>query len=191
MTTLFDPSNSSQAENLLTVAGDFRSDRNTTTLVFPDGRVLRIDTRLLDPSDIPAGAYQPSIAEVGGEGVLIPLIEEQLHVGKRTIETGKVLLQKSVENFETALNEPLAVRTYDVERMLKNEPVEAAPPVRQEGDRTIYSLVEERLILTKQLVLREEVHLVRRDTERIDTQVVTLKREHLVVEREDLTNRTT
>ncbi len=189
MTSPRDFTRTPSPENLLTVAGDFRLDRETTALQFSDGRILRIDTRLLEQLET-TSAFEALSTAAEPANLIIPIVEEQLEVGRRTVETGKIRLEKTVEEFQTALNEPLAVRTYDVERILKNEPVDAAPPVREEAGRTIYSLVEERLILTKQLVLREEVHLIRRDTQKIDTQVVTLKREHLVVEREDLTKRT-
>ena len=116
--------------------------------------------------------------------IVIPLVEEHLEVSRRTVVTGTVRLQKTVHEFETQLDEPLGVRTFDVERVILNEPVESAPPVRQEGDTTVYPLVEERLILTKQLVLKEELRVTRRDTERRDTQTVTLRREHITVEHE-------
>jgi stress response protein YsnF len=95
-----------------------------------------------------------------------------------------VRLQKTVENYDQALDEPLAVRTYDIERVIFNRPVDSAPPTRQEGDTTVYSLVEEQLVLTKQLVLKEELRVTQRDAERRDTQVVTLRRERFEVERQ-------
>lgn len=118
--------------------------------------------------------------------VLVPLVEERLSVARRVVETGKVRLRKIVQTYEEALDEPLAVRTFDIERVILNKPVDAPPAIRQEGETTIYSLVEEQMVLTKQLVLTEEVRVTRRDTERRDTQKITLTREHLSVEREIL-----
>ena len=174
------PPDSPSQQNILQVLGDFRADKEMTVLQLQDGRTLRIDTHLLDLelTNAPASSSRDS--------TVIPLVEEQLVVGRRTVETGKVRLQKTVQEYDETLNEPLAVRTYDIERVVLNQPVDAPPPVRQEGDVTIYPLVEEQLILTKQLIVREEVRVTRRDTVRTDTQVVTLKREHLVVEREAL-----
>ena len=117
----------------------------------------------------------------------IPLVEEQLTVGRKTVPTGRVLLQKTVQEYQEILDEPLAIRTFDVERVILNQLVDEAPPVRTEGDTTIYPLVEEQLILTKQLILREEVRVTKRDAERRDHQVVTLHREHLTVERQPIT----
>lgn len=119
-----------------------------------------------------------------GDTVTIPLIEEQLVLEKRVVETGKVRLHKTVQEFEQQLDEPLAVNTFDIERVILNQVVESAPDIRQEGDTTIYPLVEERLVLSRQLVLKEEVRVTRRLSERRDTQVVTLRRDHLTVERQ-------
>ena len=172
--------------NLTTLSGTIDANLPITEVRLPDGRVVRMETMFLlgeNPLELPA---EPSVLR-GGETQVIPLIEEKLIVGKQTVETGKVRLVKSVSEYQEQLNEPLAVRTFDVERVLLNLPVEAAPGVRQEGDTTIYPVVEEQLILTKRLVLKEEVRVTLRETERVDTQVVTLRREHLTVEREDVT----
>ncbi len=170
--------------NVLNVAGSLDYERRETELHLADGRVIRIPTSLLAQSQPQTASQAANSLEDGS--FLIPLVEEKLVVGKQTVETAKVRLQKTVQLYEEALNEPLAVRTFDIERVVLNQPVDSAPAVREEGSTTIYPLVEEQLILTKQLILREEVRVTRRDTERRDTQVVSLRREHLIVEREPL-----
>ena len=141
-----------------------------------------VSTRSCSPATTRSPRPAPP-AEADGPQV-IPIIEEQLHVGKQTIETGKVRLVKTVGEYHETLNEPLAIRTFDIERVAFNQPVDSAPQVRHEGATTIYPVVEEQLVLTKRLILKEEVRITQRDTERRDTQVVTLRREHLTVERE-------
>ena len=170
--------------NVLTVAGNLNFERRETELHLADGRVILIPTSLLAQNQPQSASLAVDLVQDGS--VLIPLIEEQLVVGKQTVQTAKVRLQKTVQLYEEALNEPLAVRTYDIERIVLNRPVDTAPAVREEGLTTIYPLVEEQLVLTKQLILKEEVRVTRRDTERRDTQVVSLRREHLLVEREPL-----
>ena len=146
-------------------------------LQLPDGRILRLATSVLLAAPANLQAEAPGT-------ITIPIVEERLDISRKTVETGKVRLHKTVQEFEAVLDEPLAVRTYDIEHIVLNKPVETAPGVRTEGDTTIYSLVEEQLVLTKQLILKEEVRVTRRDTERRDTQSVTLRREHVAVERE-------
>lgn len=166
--------------NTVSVMGSFDSTIPETELRFEDGRTLRVSTAMLQQG-------QPLVSPAGlpsDDAVLIPLVEEQLTVGKRTVETGKVHLHKSSEVYDVSLNEPLAVKTWSVRRVPRNEVVPQAPALRQEGSTTIYPLVEERLILTKELVLIEEIHITQDLSERRDTQTVTLRRETLSVERE-------
>ena len=172
--------------NILEVVGSLDLRREQTELHLADGRVVLIATSLLAETQAEPSNLPPSTASTSAGSLLIPLVEEQLVVGKQIVETAKVRLQKKTQVYEEALDEPLAIRTFDIERVVLNRPVDVPPAIRQEGASTIYPVVEEQLILTKQLILREEVRVTRRDTERRDTQVVTLRREHLVVEREEL-----
>ena len=176
--------------NLVKLTGTLDPTCAVTEIVLPNGRAVRLDTLLLLDPAVGTDPFQP-LAETleTGSTQVVPIIEERLLVGKQTVETGKVRLVKSVGEYKQALDEPLAIRTFDIERITFNQPVDTAPQVRHEGDTTIYPVVEEQLILTKRLVLKEEVRVTRRDTERRDTQVVTLRREHLTVERESTTKK--
>jgi len=175
--------------NVLVASGDFDSTQLYTEIRMPDGHLVRLHTSALlrnsDPQNSSLGGAEEALSHAE-PATVIPLIEESLEVGKRTVTTGTVRLTKTIQEYTEALDERLAVRTFDVERHVINRPVDAAPPIRQEGQTTIYSIVEEQMVLTKQLVLKEEVWVVQRDTERHDTQVVTLHKEHLIVERTDL-----
>lgn len=182
--------------NILTVSGELDFAQIYTDLRMQDGQIVRIPTALLiregnsasyssgTPTKAIEGEGRPVQDLVEGEATVIPLVEETLEVMKRIVPTGTVRLQKTVHEYQETLDEPLAVRTFDVERIIVNQPVEHPPAVRHEGDTTVYSLVEEQLILTKQLILKEEVRVTQRDTERRDNQVVTLRREHMTIERE-------
>lgn len=177
--------------NVLTVLGGFDVSRSVTELRLDDGRVLRVPTVALLESeaeeretDAFEAASRPDIGIAAGE--VIPVVEEVLTVGKRTVATGIVRVRKTVQEYHETLDEPLAVRTFDVERVILNRPIDTAPEIRHEGDTTIYPLVEEQLVMTKQLILREEIHVTRRDAEKRDNQTVTLRREHVTVEREPL-----
>ena len=122
------------------------------------------------------------------EATTIPIVEERLIIEKRERITGTVSLQKRIEEYHETLDIPLAARTFDIERVVLNRPVETAPEVRQEGDTTIYSLVEEQLVITRQLILKEEVRVTRRDTEHRDTRDVILHREYLDITRRPVTD---
>ena len=117
---------------------------------------------------------------------VLTLAEEQATVGTRRVETARVRVAKRVLTRTETVDVPLAAEVADVRRVPVDRVVDAPPPLRQEGDVTIVSVVEERLVLTKQLVLKEELHIaVRRQTVR-HPQQVTLRHEELSVEREEL-----
>ena len=56
-------------------------------------------------------------------------------------------------------------------------------PVRQEGDTTILTLIEEVVVVEKRLRAVEEVRVTKRQSVRHEPQTVTLRREEAVVER--------
>ena len=177
-----------QAKNVLLANGRVDPELPETELRLEDGRVIRIATSALLPG---AQGMNEEFASVSRERadpetgtLVVPLAEERLVVDRRVVETGTVRLRKVVQEYETKLDEVLAVRNFEVERIVLNQPVETAPGVRQEGDTTVYPLVEERLVVTRQLVLKEELRVTKRDTERRDERPVTLRRETIEVERE-------
>ncbi len=179
-----DPFPSAQAENILKASGDLDILKEHTELHLPGGQILRIPTSFLIKHPEPETAQSAATPDGAPESpVVIPVIEEQLNVSKRTVVTGKVLLEKHIQQYEETVDIPLASRTFDVERIHLNRPVPAPPPVRQEGDTTIYSLVEEQLVVTTQYILKGEVRVTQRDGERHDIRTVTLNREVLTVTR--------
>ena len=166
--------------NAITVIGDLDLTSNETELRFADGRTVRVPTAMLQQGLTIIDTQTTGLSNEGS--MLIPLVEEQLHASKRIVETGKVHLKKSSEAYDVTLDEPLAVSTWKVERVPMHVVVAEAPSSRQEGSTTIYPLVEKRLIVTKELVLIEEVHVTQELSERHDMQTVTLRRETLSVE---------
>lgn len=117
------------------------------------------------------------------EPVIVPLVEEQLHVGKRVIETGVVRVHTQVHERVEVIDEPLLEEHIDVERVPVNRPVDGPVSVRQEGDTTIVPVVREVLVVQKQLMLVEEIRLTRRVTEARRPQRVTLRSEEAHIER--------
>ena len=61
---------------------------------------------------------------------VIPVIEEELDVQKRVVETGKVRVTKEVHERETVVDEPLFHDEVEVERVLIDRVVDAPVPVR-------------------------------------------------------------
>lgn len=117
---------------------------------------------------------------------VITVIDERLTVTKRIVDSGGgVRIRKIVHRNPIVVAEPLALETLEVKRVSIAREIDAAASIRYEGDVTIFPIVEERLITRKQLVLVEEVHV--RKVSRTDrtAQQITLRREELIVERQD------
>ncbi|MDB5243840.1 MAG: hypothetical protein JWP57_4466 [Spirosoma sp.] len=117
------------------------------------------------------------------ESTVIPVIEEQLQVEKQVIETGRLLINKTVREEEQVVTTPLMHDEISVERVPINKYVETIPVVRYENELTIVPVVKEVLVLEKRLMLVEEVHITKRRLSTDDTQRVMLRREEVTVER--------
>lgn len=122
------------------------------------------------------------------ETVVIPVIAEHLQVDKQLIETGRVRLVKTVHQDEQTVNIPLLREEITVERVALNQYVDQPPSTRQEGDTTIYPVLQEVVVTEKRLLLVEEIRVTKRQVETHETQSVTLRREEVSVERIDATH---
>lgn len=116
---------------------------------------------------------------------VIPVLEEQARVSRRPVLRGKVRVRKVVHRRQQVVDEPLFTEQAVVERVPVNQYVDAPPPVRREGDHVVVPCLEEVLVVEKRLLLREEVRVRLERRERRDARSVTLRREDVVVERED------
>ena len=119
--------------------------------------------------------------------MVIPVIEEELDVQKRVVETGKVRVTKVVHEHESVVDEPLFRDAIEVERVLIDRVIDGPLPVRYEDDTMIVPIMEEVLVVEKRLVLKEELHIHKRRVETHQPQQVTLRREEVHVERLDST----
>jgi uncharacterized protein (TIGR02271 family) len=122
--------------------------------------------------------------------VRIPLVEEQLITGKRRIETGRVRVRTLIEEEQQTVCERLARDHVEVERVPLDVEVEEVPPVREEDGVTIVPVVREVLVVTKKLILTEEVRLKRVTSWEETAQPVTLRVQRAVVERDETSGET-
>lgn len=116
---------------------------------------------------------------------VIPVVEERAVILKRKKLTGGLRVRTVIRESEVVINEPLTTDAVEVERVPLGDWVEAPVPVRQEGETTIITLLEEVAVVEKRLRATEEVRITRRRTTRQAAQHVTLRREEAVVERLD------
>ncbi len=132
------------------------------------------------------GAKAVGDTETVEEEVTVPLVEEEVSVRKEERETGRVRIRKQVREYTETVDEPLLREEVEVERVPINTVIAEPATIRERGDTTIIPIMEERVVVEKQLVLVEELHVRRTRTEHRDPQEVTLRREEANVERTDL-----
>ena len=103
-----------------------------------------------------------------GETVL-PLLAEEVAVSKQVVETGRVQVARVTHEREQLVDELLAHRTAEIERVPIGRHVDTMPAVREEGDTVVIPIVEELLVIERRLFLKEEVRVRR---------VISTKRHH-------------
>jgi len=119
------------------------------------------------------------------ENVSVPVIEEELEVGKRRVEGDRVSVRTIPRERTEVVEQPLESMEVEVERIAIDREIDTAPEIRNDGDTMIIPIVEERLVVEKRLFLREEVHVHRRRVVTQFRQNVTLRSQEVVVERRD------
>lgn len=115
--------------------------------------------------------------------IIIPVIEEYAVIDKEIVETGKVKISKRIKEQEQFIDVPLMHEEVSVERVPVNQFIETRPEIRYEGDIMIIPVVEQRVVLQKQLFLTEELHVRRQVIETHHTEEMTLLKEEVDITR--------
>jgi stress response protein YsnF len=120
-----------------------------------------------------------------GQAVTVPVVREELAVTKQRVESGKVVVHITPAVRREVVDLPTAEEHVEVTRVPINRPVEAAQPVRQEGDVTVFAVYEEVLVIERRLMLKEEVRVSRRRAVRHEKREVELRSEEVHILREE------
>ena len=114
---------------------------------------------------------------------MLELHAEQALVSKRRSLDQVVRVAIETRLRDTLIDEPLRHEQVAVEHVAIGRYVDAVPEVRQEGNTTILPIVEEEVVVTKRLFLREEVHVRKVSTTTNHLETVHLREQHAVVTR--------
>ena len=125
---------------------------------------------------IPGARQASEVIEV------IPVVEETLRIEKREFESGRVRVHKTVTERDEVAEVLLRQQDLIVERVPIGRTVSEAPQTRQDGDTLIVPILEEILVVEKRLVLKEELHIRKRSSERTEQHKVRLRTEHVEIE---------
>lgn len=120
------------------------------------------------------------IAEGDLDNEVIEIAEEVATIRKRVVDHGGVRLETVTETHDELLSTDLLRSEITVRRVPRNEVVSEEPPVREEGNVTIIPILEERAVIRTELVLVEEVHLIRTETTDTVEVPVSLRRQRAI-----------
>jgi uncharacterized protein (TIGR02271 family) len=122
--------------------------------------------------------------EDGKNKIMIPVIEEHIHIGTKTVETGKVNISKKVLTETYTAEIPVSKEEVIVEKKTINQYIDGeAPGMRLDGDTTIIPIVRE--VIVKRLLLVEEIHITKRRTEQMIPVSEVLRKEEVIITRQD------
>jgi uncharacterized protein (TIGR02271 family) len=114
-----------------------------------------------------------------------PLYAEDLTVSKRQIAGDMVQVGTITRKNESFIDETLNHKRVQIDRIPVGRQVDAVPPVRQEGDTTILSVVEETVVVERRLILTEEIHIRRLHVSERHQEAVILRKQEAVITRID------
>ncbi len=143
---------------------------------------LAIEQAELDKHRSNGNRNQSQTEIAAGENLVVPIIEEELVVSKRTVDTGGVRIRKTVQEFAQTVDQPLTHDEVQVERIAMNQVLNDPAQLRYEGETMIIPVMEERLIVQKQLILTEEIRVTKRQVVNSQPQQVMLRREEIALE---------
>lgn len=135
------------------------------------------ETVVLNAADLPldlTAAHDPS-AQILTDQAVLRLLAEELVVGQRQVETGRVQVRRVTREHVEDVNEPLERVEAEVERVAIGTFVDARPPVRETEDEIIIPIVEEVIVVERKLRLREEVHIRKHRTTEYHREKVLLR----------------
>jgi uncharacterized protein (TIGR02271 family) len=122
-------------------------------------------------------------SELPVEETHFPLYAEDLTVSKRQIPGDVVQVGTITRENECFVDETLNHKRVQIDRIPVGRQVDAVPPVRQEGDTTILSVVEEIVVVERRLILKEEIHIRRLHVSERHQEAVILRKQEAVITR--------
>jgi uncharacterized protein (TIGR02271 family) len=168
------------------VLGPSRQAPDEVAIELDDGREISVPASSLRLQQDGAWYLKRDPAENGHGGeTVVPVIAEELDIGKRKKRTGAVRVTKDAVEHDEKISMPLTRERAEVKRVIINQPVDGPLPIRREGDTIIMPVVEEVPVVVKRLMLKEEIHVTRRKTTDQHDETVTVRSENANIERVD------
>ena len=115
---------------------------------------------------------------------VVALAQERLEISKREVERGRVVIRTRVEERDEIAELELLQDEVTVARVPRGVPVETKPAMREEDGVLIVPVVEEQVVVTTRLILKEEIRITRRSHTELVREPVRLRSEQVDIERQ-------
>ena len=126
--------------------------------------------------------HEKQQASDAGKEQVIPVIQEQVTIEKKLVETGKIRVRKFVTEKDEIIDHTLFHEESEIQTIPINKYVDKLPPaVRQEGDTTIISILKEEVVV--RVLLEKEIHITKKRIEHQESAKVTIRKEDVRIEK--------
>lgn len=102
------------------------------------------------------------------ERIVVPLVDEYLEVQKQWVQSGEVVVRRSVQTSQQTIPVELLHEEVQVDRVPVNRPVAEGEQTQPwwDGEVMVVPVIEEEIVVSKRLVVREEVRISKRKVSR-------------------------
>jgi uncharacterized protein (TIGR02271 family) len=115
--------------------------------------------------------------------VIFPVIEEELEIKKKVVDSGRLLITKKVEDKEFNIEIPTTEEEFEVRRIPVNKIVNGkTPQMRKEGDTMIIPVLKE--VIVKKTMVTEEILITKRKTTTTSKEKIALRKEKITLKHE-------
>ncbi len=149
-------------------------------------QVYRVPFAFATLADLPANGA--AVHTAPADTLVVPVLEESLQVTTRLADTGRGMrLHKTVLETPHTVEHSLLREEFTVEHVRYDRAVEegSLPQTRYEGDTLVIPVLEEVLVVQKQMRMKEEIRVTRVQRAVPSTQTVILRSEQVRIERFD------
>ncbi|HEX8220820.1 MAG TPA: YsnF/AvaK domain-containing protein [Chloroflexia bacterium] len=114
----------------------------------------------------PAPSVQSQDTE--NERIVVPLVDEYLEVRKEWVQSGEVIVRRSVQTSQQTIPVELLHEEVQVDRLPVNRPLAEGEQTQPwwDGEVMVVPVIEEEIVVSKRLVVREEVRISKRKVSR-------------------------
>jgi len=158
-----------------------RVTREMVERVEPGGAYLNLARREVPPASEAVSAAHRQLRD-GDSHLTLPLVEEQIQVGKRVVELGHLSVRKKVDEILDERAVTLQHQQVEVERVPRDEVIPEFIEPYMDGDVYVVPVIEEEVVVQTRLRLKEELRIKRTVGTHEELLRTPVRRERVLVE---------